>query len=837
MSRFLRFSMLAVVILLMVACIFTNSGSSNNNNIIAAEAAGLSLAVQAQPNTYTTAGQVIAYNFTVTNLSSTALTGTITVTDDKMAVACPAVNTAGDKDESFETGESVICITNYPINAGDISAGKVTDVASASIGGVKSNTVTTTINLVENKVLTITVAANVATYNGANQQITYTYTVTNTGATTLVNTQFIVRDDHFADPINCGTNQTTLATNQFVQCNAVYTTTSADASAEKIVNTASASGGGAGTIQPASTTVTNAAPGGSGSYTKGSTIMHDVVKGEWMLQIARCYGASFDAVKQANPQVSNPNLIYPTTTKLTVPNIGSVGPIYKPPCVIYYKVKSGDTWQSIASDPNHNAALNILMEANRGVTLSAGVEIKIPRNSKYYENPLVTPPPTTNPTKQPIRLTFTPTSPKVTLSGNIATPETISHIFTASTGQILTVKLTAPTNDINLGIYAPNGTAIKPLDLVNSWSGTLSAIGDYKVDLVSSVGAASKQYTLEITLTTVSTSSIERVVDINPGAGDSGVSYLRSFKGQLYFQANRNDGAGAELWRYDTSLKALSLVRDINAGAAGSDPAFLTEYGDMLYFRANGNDQGGTELWRFNGSDTGRVTDINSGVADSNPAFLTVFKNALYFRATGSDGRGSEIWKYDGGNPLRVSDINPDAGDSNPAYLTEFNGALYFSAMSNDGKGTELWKYDGTNAPTLVADINVGLGSSNPSFLTVFNGVLYFSANGNDNTGTELWKYDGTNPPVRAFDINPGPADSAPTYLTLFNNALYFSANGDASGFELWKFDGATATRVVDINTAGSSNPAYLTVHNNELYFQANANDGAGAELWKFKGP
>jgi hypothetical protein len=38
------------------------------------------------------------------------------------------------------------------------------------------------------------------------------------------------------------------------------------------------------------------------------------------------------------------------------------------------------------------------------------------------------------------------------------------------------------------------------------------------------------------------------------------------------------------------------------------------------------------------------------------------------------------------------------------------------------------------------------------------------------------------------------------------------------------------------INPSGNANPLYLAVYNNELYFQATGNDGAGAELWRYKG-
>ncbi len=834
MSRFLRLSLLVTAILLMIACGLSAKPSSTTNTF-AGEVTPVSLSIQPQTTIFTSFDQKITYNFVVTNNGTSTLAGPVAVADNKMAVQCPNVNTVGHNNGNLDPAESITCAAIYSITQADITATSVTDVATATVGGQTSNTASSVIHLAENKVLTITVLAYPTAYSGSGQQIKYSYTIKNTGATTLGPAQFIVHDDHIPNPILCGTGQTSLAMNESVPCEAIYTTTSTDTTLSQIVNIVTASGPSAGTIQAASAIVTNSNVIGSGnsSYSRGSTIQHDVRDGEWMMQIARCYGASIDATLRANPQVVDLNLIYPAT-HVTVPNIGSVTIIHGPPCVTSYTVKSGDTWASIANDPNNNAAVDVLMEANQGISLSSGRVLRIPVNSKAYAgmSNVVTPPPS----KQPIRLSFPAGSPKVTLPGSIGTPDTIRYVFAGVAGQILTVKLTVATNDVSLAVYAPNGIAIKPLDATNSWSGTLNANGDHFIDLVSSLGATTKQYTLEVTLTTPAPAApIERVVDINAGAGSSNVSHLAVFKGQLYFQADANDGAGAELWRYDSGLNAISRVADIYANAPGSNPAFLTPFGEFLYFSAKGDatDNGGIELWRFNGQATGRVTDINPGPADANPMYLTVYKRALYFSAKGDD-KGVELWKYDGAtNPSRVTDINP-VGDSNPAYLAEFNGALYFSATSDDTKGTELWKYDGTNPATLAADISPGLTSSNPAFLAAFKGALYFSANGNDK-GRELWKFDGTNATLAA-DINT-TSDSVPTYLTVFKDALYFSANGDAAGFELWKFDGANASRVSDINPTGSANPAYLAVYNDELYFQANANDTFGAELWKFRGP
>ena len=104
--------------------------------------------------------------------------------------------------------------------------------------------------------ITLTKSANPTTYSASGQTITYTYTITNTGNTTLSAAQYQVSDNKInggAD-FNCGSNQS-LAVGATITCTSNYTTTTGDVSAGSVTNTAVATGGGL-TSNTATATVT-----------------------------------------------------------------------------------------------------------------------------------------------------------------------------------------------------------------------------------------------------------------------------------------------------------------------------------------------------------------------------------------------------------------------------------------------------------------------------------------------------------------------------------------------------------------------------------------------------
>ncbi|MBD2551624.1 hypothetical protein H6G65_19015, partial [Microcystis elabens FACHB-917] len=119
------------------------------------------------------------------------------------------------------------------------------------------------------------------------------------------------------------------------------------------------------------------------------------------------------------------------------------------------------------------------------------------------------------------------------------------------------------------------------------------------------------------------------------------------------------------------------------------------------------------------------------------------------------------------------------------------------------------------------------------------NGTLYFTAN-DGASGRELWKSGGTSATtstVRNINTSAG-AGSDPLNLTILGSTLYFFANS-GSGYRLWKSDGTSGGTVTVSATVFNANywsndNFNLTNINGTLYF---SHQGATTtELWKSNG-
>jgi LysM repeat protein len=383
-TSFRVFSLGIIVVLLLSACnLYTNNPTVNGQPVLQetpqpTPVPVITMTVSYDSSTpFNAVNQTINYTYQVTNTSGSPIPGPVTVTDDLVTVTCPDVTTVGNLDNNLDPNETLTCTGTHTITQLDLNAGSVKNIATASVGGNLSPTVTTTVPLEQNRALTLTKTANPSSYTSANQTIAYNYVITNTGNVTLGPVQFTITDDKVGTALNCGADATTIDPAGTVTCSLNYTTTDADVTAGLVTNNASASDGTTTSIIVAAT-INRGIVSNPSNLQPGSTIQHTVVAGEWLWQIARCYGADPRQVILSNPQLPNPAQIKPGTT-VTVPNIGASGrTIYGPPCITTHTVQSGETWSSIAQ--LYNADPTILQDVNPGA-LSVGRVLKVPLNS------------------------------------------------------------------------------------------------------------------------------------------------------------------------------------------------------------------------------------------------------------------------------------------------------------------------------------------------------------------------------------------------------------------------------------------------------------------------
>jgi len=177
----------------------------------------------------TAAGQVVNYNYLVTNEGNVTLTG-VTVCDCRLIPVSCGMTT-------LIPGESMICTSSYTVTQADINAGGyLTNQSRADSDQTEAVIAQLQIPIIQNSQLSINKSSTTTQVTAAGQVVNYTYLLINEGTETLTG---ITVSDSLLIPVSC--LKTTLNPGESTTCTASYTVTQADIDAGgNLTNTAAA---------------------------------------------------------------------------------------------------------------------------------------------------------------------------------------------------------------------------------------------------------------------------------------------------------------------------------------------------------------------------------------------------------------------------------------------------------------------------------------------------------------------------------------------------------------------------------------------------------------------
>ncbi|MFT4215164.1 MAG: hypothetical protein QM622_10370, partial [Microbacterium sp.] len=193
------------------------------------------------------AGDEITYTFTVTNTGNVTV-GDIAI-DETSFSGTGVVSDIECDDTTLVAGASTECTATYTVTQADIDAGEITNAAVATGTDPNDDDVTSdeseiTVDVDQTSSLSLVKSASVASVDDAGDVITYTFTVANTGNTTI--TDLTIAEGDFSgtgdvSEVTCAA--TSLAPDATTKCTATYTVTQAEIDAgDTITNTATATG-------------------------------------------------------------------------------------------------------------------------------------------------------------------------------------------------------------------------------------------------------------------------------------------------------------------------------------------------------------------------------------------------------------------------------------------------------------------------------------------------------------------------------------------------------------------------------------------------------------------
>ena len=209
------------------------SSAPDTATVDSVQTPALSIEKTAAQSSFAAVGDVLSYEYLVTNTGNVTLSGAITVSDDRISsVVCPSLPASG-----LAPNQTLTCTANYVVAQADIDAGVVTNVASAANGNTVSAPDQVSVNADQNPELTTLKAAQSPTFDQPGQVIDYTYTVINSGNVTITNA-ISVSDDKIASVSCPALPAGGLVPSAQIVCTASYAVTQADIDAGEVVNVA-----------------------------------------------------------------------------------------------------------------------------------------------------------------------------------------------------------------------------------------------------------------------------------------------------------------------------------------------------------------------------------------------------------------------------------------------------------------------------------------------------------------------------------------------------------------------------------------------------------------------
>jgi uncharacterized repeat protein (TIGR01451 family) len=211
--------------------------NEDDETVTSVPAPELTLVKLATPVTYDAVGDEITYTYRLTNTGNVTLMGPFSVDDDKATVTpvgmLPMV-LAPDAYIDFEA--------TYTITQADLDAGSVTNIARGhgyyNQEPVHSNYDDETVTAIQNPELTLLKEAMPVTYDAVGDEITYTYTLTNSGNVTLSGPFTVDDDKATTSRVGAVPVPDELAPGDHITFTATYTITQADLDAGSVTNIA-----------------------------------------------------------------------------------------------------------------------------------------------------------------------------------------------------------------------------------------------------------------------------------------------------------------------------------------------------------------------------------------------------------------------------------------------------------------------------------------------------------------------------------------------------------------------------------------------------------------------